>query len=90
MREELLHGAYDLHVHTAPDVVPRKVNHLEAAQRCLQAGMKGFTIKSQYALTTDFAEETMRAYPECNAISGIVLNTTVPALGCIGGSGVSH
>lgn len=35
MREELLHGAYDLHVHTAPDVVPRKVNHLEAAQRCL-------------------------------------------------------
>lgn len=77
MREELLHGAYDLHVHTAPDVVPRKVNHLEAAQRCLQAGMKGFTIKSQYALTTDFAEETMRAYPECNAISGIVLNTTV-------------
>ena len=39
--------------------------------------MKGFTIKSQYALTTDFAEETMRAYPECNAISGIVLNTTV-------------
>ena len=77
MREELLHGAYDLHVHTAPDVVPRKVNHLEAAQRCLQAGMKGFTINSQYALTTDFAEETMRAYPECNAISGIVLNTTV-------------
>ena len=29
----LLHGAYDMHIHTAPDVTPRKCDDLELAQR---------------------------------------------------------
>lgn len=31
--DELIKGIYDLHVHTAPDVVPRKCTDLELAQR---------------------------------------------------------
>lgn len=77
MRYDLLKDAYDLHVHTNPDVVTRRVDHLEAAERVIAAGMKGFTIKSHYSLTTDRAEETVRLYPECDAVGAIVLNTTV-------------
>ena len=31
--EDLLKGAYDLHIHTAPDVVQRKCGDLELARR---------------------------------------------------------
>ena len=30
---ELLNGVYDLHIHTSPDVVPRKYSDLELARR---------------------------------------------------------
>lgn len=76
MREELLRGAYDLHVHTAPDIVPRKIDHVAAARRCAERGMAGFAIKSHYAMTADRAEEAARACPACRAVAGIVLNTT--------------
>ena len=35
----LIQGAYDLHIHSAPDVLPRKADDLELAQRFLKAGM---------------------------------------------------
>ena len=39
--KELLNGAWDLHFHTAPDVVPRKYTDLELAEEWSGAGMKG-------------------------------------------------
>lgn len=45
---ELLNGAYDLHVHVAPDVVARKCTGLQLAKRLLKAGMKGCAIKNHY------------------------------------------
>ncbi len=38
---ELVRGAYDLHVHTSPDIIPRSASDLELAQRCRQWGWPG-------------------------------------------------
>mgnify|MGYP000423500525 CR=1 FL=1 len=38
---ELLNGVYDLHIHTSPDVVPRKYSDLELARRLAERGMAG-------------------------------------------------
>lgn len=80
MREYLLEGAYDLHVHTSPDIVERKVDHIEAAKRCIRSGMKGYAVKSHYSITTDRAMEAKRTCPNCDAVAGIALNTTVGGL----------
>ena len=36
---ELIQGAYDLHVHTAPDVLPRRLDDFEMAQRVMDSGI---------------------------------------------------
>ena len=40
--KELIKGAYDLHVHSAPDVLPRKMNDIAMAERIKQSGMAGY------------------------------------------------
>lgn len=71
---DLLKGAYDLHVHTAPDVTPRKCTDLELAKRYEASGMKGFTIKCHYADTTGRAAAVKELYPHLDIQSGLVLN----------------
>ena len=48
MVHELLSGTYDLHIHTAPDVIPRKCTDEETVRRLEAAGMKGCAIKCHY------------------------------------------
>ena len=45
--KELIQGAYDLHVHSAPDVLPRKMTDVEMAKRIEESGMAGYAIKSR-------------------------------------------
>ena len=40
MVHELLSGTYDLHIHTAPDVIPRKCTDEETVRRLEAAGMR--------------------------------------------------
>ena len=42
----LIKGAIDLHIHLSPDVVKRKCDDFEMAQRARKKGMGGFLIKS--------------------------------------------
>ena len=51
----LLEGAFDTHIHSAPDVLPRKFNDLELAQRFKARRMAGFVLKSHYICTADRA-----------------------------------
>ena len=44
----LIKGSYDLHIHSAPDVMPRKANDLELARRAAAAGMGGIMLKSHH------------------------------------------
>ncbi|UCF57691.1 MAG: hypothetical protein JSW15_04305, partial [Deltaproteobacteria bacterium] len=46
--KELLEGGIDLHVHTSPDVFPRKLNDLEAAAHAKEAGLSGVVLKNHF------------------------------------------
>ncbi|MED1949744.1 DUF6282 family protein [Brevibacillus centrosporus] len=74
MYAELLEGAYDLHVHTGPDVNERKLDDLEMAERVQRLGMKGFGIKSHYFCTAERARLVKKLYPDVNPIGAIALN----------------
>lgn len=74
---ELLIGAYDLHIHCGPDVVARKVDDLEMAQRAEKAGMKGFAIKSHYTATSERAALARKLCPSVNAVGSVTLNASV-------------
>lgn len=77
MREYLIEGAYDLHVHSAPDVLPRKMDDIEMAQRIKDSKMAGYAIKSHYFCTSERAELINKLFPECNAVGTITLNSSV-------------
>jgi hypothetical protein len=47
----LLRGAYDIHVHAAPDVIPRAQDLLELAAAAQEAGMAGMVIKDHTTST---------------------------------------
>lgn len=74
---ELLRGAYDLHVHSAPDVLPRKLNDIEMAQRGAARGMAGFVIKSHYFCSAQRAELVNEMGLSCRAYGSIALNMAV-------------
>lgn len=73
----LIEGAYDLHVHSAPDVLPRKMDDIEMAQRIENCGMAGYAIKSHYFCTSERAELINKQYPGCHAVGTITLNSAV-------------
>ncbi|RNB83381.1 cytosolic protein [Brevibacillus fluminis] len=77
MYAELLEGAYDLHVHTGPDVNERKLDDLEMAERIQRIGMKGFGIKSHYFCTAERARLVKKLYPSVHPIGAIALNYPV-------------
>ena len=74
---ELLRGVYDFHIHTAPDVSPRKCDDLELARRLKAAGMAGCVIKSHFADTAGRAAVLGKLFPELDIAGGIALNRSV-------------
>lgn len=74
---ELLKGAYDLHIHTSPDVVPRKCTDVELGHRLLEAGMAGCAIKNHYTDTSARAAVLNELFPSLNIAGGVVLNHSV-------------
>lgn len=76
----VLEGAYDLHVHTGPDVLPRKLDDLEMTERIQKLGMKGYGIKSHYFCTAERAKLVNKAFPGMNVVGALCLNNTVGGL----------
>ena len=74
---ELLRGAYDTHIHVAPDVVPRIVDDVSLARRFAELGMDGFVLKSHYTSTAERAAVVRAAVPGVQALGAIVLNRAV-------------
>ena len=78
--KELIRGAYDLHVHSAPDVLPRKMDDIDMAQRIKDSGMAGYAIKSHFFCTSERAQLMHKIYPEVDYIGTITLNSSVGGL----------
>jgi hypothetical protein len=78
---ELIRGAFDPHVHVAPDFAPRRITDLELAQRCAELGLAGFGLKSHYTATAERAAVVTAAAPEgVRALGTITLNHAVGGL----------
>lgn len=75
--KELIRGGYDMHVHSAPDVLPRKMDDIDMAERIEQSGMAGYIIKSHYFCTSERAQLINRMFPACNAVGAMTLNSSV-------------
>src|SRR3979411_1769510 len=72
----LLEGAFDTHIHSAPDVLPRKFNDSELALRFRARHMAGFVLKSHYICTADRATLVNDIVPEIQAFGAIALNSS--------------
>lgn len=79
LARDLLRGAIDVHIHTAPDIVPRLLNDFELAEAAREAGMAAIVLKSHHMLTADRAQIAQKAFPEVKVFGGLALN--LPACG---------
>jgi hypothetical protein len=75
---ELLKGGIDLHVHSGPGLIPRSVDHVEAARQCVEAGMRGLILKDHYFMTCNqvyFFKKYIFPDSPLGVFGGIALNT---------------
>jgi hypothetical protein len=74
---ELLQGAFDTHMHIAPDVVERITDDLSLARRFKELGMAGFVLKSHYGSTAERASVVRAAVPGVEVLGAVSLNRAV-------------
>jgi len=70
----LVAGAYDTHVHIAPDVMDRRIDDLSLAERFQQVELAGFVVKSHYVTTAERAAVVRKAVPGVDVLGAITLN----------------
>jgi len=73
-------GAYDLHVHAGPDVMPRKIDDVGLAREFLARGLRGFALKSHYVPTQERAAVVAGIVPGVDVLGTITLNHSVGGL----------
>lgn len=76
---DLIKDAVDLHIHAAPDIVPRLLNDFDLAEVARAVDMGGLVLKSHHMLTADRAQLAQKAFPEVKVFGGLALN--LPACG---------
>ena len=72
--DDLLTGAYDIHIHAGPDIVPRSVDFLAVGREAVANGMAGVVFKDIGQPTIDRAYAVRSAFPDLRAFGGIVLD----------------
>ncbi|MEM0135492.1 MAG: DUF6282 family protein [Thermoplasmatales archaeon] len=78
--DDLIKGAYDFHVHTAPDVMNRSVNDIEMAKLSKKYKMGGFIIKSHHSTSYGRAYLVKQIVKGINVFGGISLNNPIGGL----------
>ncbi|MGH8021407.1 MAG: DUF6282 family protein, partial [Opitutaceae bacterium] len=73
----LLKGVIDLHVHTMPDVRPRRFDDVQQAKLARAVGATAIVLKSHQFPTVDRAYHTQAHVPEVRVSGGLVLNIAV-------------
>jgi hypothetical protein len=80
---DIVRGSYDLHVHVAPDIIPRRVDDITLARRFASLGLAGFALKSHYAPTAERAQVVRQVVPEIDVLGAITLNSGVGGLNVV-------
>jgi hypothetical protein len=73
----VLQGTIDIHVHSAPDNVPRSIDGLDVSRLARTRGMRGIVLKNHYEPTASLAFFARKAAPGLEVFGGIDLNLTV-------------
>jgi len=79
----LVRGAYDLHVHIDPDVIPRRIDDVRLAARFAEVGLAGFGLKSHYTSTAERAKVVSGLSPDVAAIGTLTLNQAVGGMNAL-------
>ena len=80
MREEfleILKGAVDMHIHSAPSLFPRLVDHVEAAEGAKSYGMRAVVLKEHHGYTSDRMYFVRKLVTGIDVYGGVVLNNAV-------------
>jgi hypothetical protein len=72
-----LEGVIDIHVHTAPDSVPRSIDAIDLAKLAQSRGMRAIVLKNHFAPTAADAYLVHKVVPELQVFGGIDLNLSV-------------
>ena len=72
--KDYLRGAIEMHIHTSPDVNPRKESDIALAKRLQAAGMGGAMIKCHFGDTAARAGVLNELFPDLFFAGGVVLN----------------
>jgi hypothetical protein len=75
-----IEGAIDLHVHSAPDSMPRALTAIETAQLARRHGMRAVLFKNHFVETATLAYLVAQVVPEVEAYGGIALNRSVGSI----------
>jgi hypothetical protein len=74
---ELMQGAIDLHIHSAPSLFPRLVDHVEAAEGARKYGMRAVVLKEHHGYTADRMYFVRKLINGIEVYGGVVLNNAV-------------
>lgn len=79
MKDELLNGIIDLHIHAGPSVAKRSVDAIEMMQEAVDAGYRAAVIKDHYFPTMMSATMSQQHFGQdtTKMLGGIVLNNSV-------------
>jgi len=72
-----LDGVVDIHVHTAPDSVPRSIDAIDLARLAEFRGMRAIVLKNHYEPTASVAYLVHKVVPGIQVYGGIDLNLSV-------------
>ena len=74
---DLLKGAIDLHCHSGPSVMPRRLNHVEAIREGEEAGLRAILFKDHYYSVTPVAALLDEIMPgTVKLLTGVPCNNT--------------
>jgi hypothetical protein len=72
-----MRGAIDLHVHSAPDIRPRKTTAIELARAAQASGMRALLLKNHETSTVPLAATVRELVSGIDVFGGLVLNEAV-------------
>ena len=80
--ERLLVGAIDMHCHSGPSVMPRRLDHIGALEEASDAGLRALLFKDHFYSVTPIVELLRARYSHlcCKMFSGVPLNDTAGGL----------
>ena len=72
-----LQGIVDIHVHSGPDAVPRRLDALDTARLAKEAGVRAIVLKNHWAPTVQLAYTVAQVVPGIEIFGAISLDRAV-------------